>query len=339
MIEIDGSCGEGGGQILRTSLSLAALTGQPVRVTKIRAKRRKPGLMRQHLLCAQAVAQISGGLLEGAELNAQELTFVPGNIQSGEYRFAVGSAGSAVLIAQAVLPLLLHAQGVSRVEIEGGTHAAHAPVFDYFERVYLPCLRRMGAGVEAALDRIGFYPAGGGKITLTVSPVHEWKYLEIMESGLLKKARLVALGSGIDTRICTDELSFCRAALGEPGVFQEEIHTMDAPCSGNVLFAELESELLTELFSVCGERGVSRRSVGERVAGMVNEYRNLNVPVGQFLADQLLLPMVLGAGGKFRTSLPSSHTRTNIDVIGKFTDAGIEIENRQNGQYIIEVKK
>ena len=179
MIEIDGSCGEGGGQILRSSLSLSALTGREVRVTNIRAKRRKPGLMRQHLTCVKAVAEISGGSTCGAEISSQELVFSPGKLRAGDYRFAVGSAGSAVLIAQTVLPLLLHAEAASRVVIEGGTHAANAPVFDYFERVYLPCLRRMGAEVTAVLDRVGFYPAGGGKIELSVIPVREWKPLVI----------------------------------------------------------------------------------------------------------------------------------------------------------------
>ena len=173
MIEIDGSCGEGGGQILRSSLSLSALTGREMRVTNIRAKRRKPGLMRQHLTCVKAVAEISGGSTCGAEISSQELVFSPGKLRAGDYRFAVGSAGSAVLIAQTVLPLLLHAEAASRVVIEGGTHAANAPVFDYFERVYLPCLRRMGAEVTAVLDRVGFYPAGGGKIELSVIPVRE----------------------------------------------------------------------------------------------------------------------------------------------------------------------
>ena len=145
MIEIDGSFGEGGGQILRSSLSLAALSGKEVHFRNIRARRRKPGLMRQHLACARAVAEISGGTLSGAELNSQELTFTPGTIRAGNYRFVVGSAGSTILIAQTVLPCLLRADGSSTVVIEGGTHAANAPIFEFFDRVYLSCLRRMAA--------------------------------------------------------------------------------------------------------------------------------------------------------------------------------------------------
>ena len=151
MIEIDGSYGEGGGQILRTSLSLAAVTGKAVHFTKIRANRRKPGLMRQHRICALAAAEITGGKLTDAELNSQEMTFEPGSIRGGEYHFTTGSAGSTMLIAQTVVPILLHASEPSRVFLEGGTHTPGAPVFDFFDRVYLPCLRRMGGMSTAGL--------------------------------------------------------------------------------------------------------------------------------------------------------------------------------------------
>ncbi len=339
MIEIDGSCGEGGGQILRTSLTLAALTGQAVRLRNIRANRRKPGLMRQHLTCAKAIAEITGGALAGAELNSQELTFTPGSIRAGEYRFVVGSAGSALLIAQTVLPCLLCADGVSRVVIEGGTHASNAPIFDFFSRVYLPCLRRMGAELTASLDRAGFYPAGGGRITLEIQPVQNWNRLEIMESGMLRSARLTVLQSGIAPQIAEDEIRFCRNALESAEKFRTEIREVPSPGSGNVMFAELEFEQITELFSVCGEIGVSRREVAERVAKLVNHYRAAQVSVGSFLADQLLVPMAIGAGGKFLTLPPSRHTQTNIHVIKRFLPVQIITKNRKNGQFIIEVLK
>ena len=339
MIEIDGSLGEGGGQILRTSLTLAALTGKSVHFSRIRAGRNKPGLMRQHLACVKAVAEISGGAAEGAKLNSQELTFTPGKIRAGNYHFVVGSAGSAVLIAQTVLPCLLQADGDSTVVIEGGTHAANAPVFDFFERVYLPCLRRMGAEISAVLNRVGFYPAGGGAITLEIKPAGNWRRLEIMETGKLRKAYLIALSHGINTAIGEDELHFCRAALENGIDFAAESRQVDSSGPGNVLFAALEFEHMTELFSVCGDPGISRKAVGERVAGMVNQYCKLQVPVWRFLADQLLLPMAIGAGGKYLTAPPSRHTRTNIGVIGKFLDAEIRLENRVNGQYTIEVMK
>lgn len=339
MIEIDGSRGEGGGQILRTALALAALTGQTLHLTDIRAKRPKPGLLRQHLTAAKAVAAIAAGCLEGAELNSPELWFTPDRLVGGEYYFAVGSAGSALLVAQAVLPLLLCADRPSRVVIEGGTHAARAPIFEFFDRVFLPCLRKMGAEITATLERIGFYPAGGGRIVLAVSPIRAWKPLELTAAGGFRRAALVALGSGISEKIRLDELRYDREALKVPLVCVERSLEVDSPGSGNVMYAELEYENITELFSVCGDFDISRQVVGRRVAKMVDRYRALGAPVWRFLADQLLLPMAVGAGGEFLTAPPSEHTLTNIEVIGKFLAVDIKIVNRQNGQYSIEVKQ
>lgn len=338
MIEIDGSFGEGGGQILRSSLTLAALSGKEVHFRNIRARRSKPGLMRQHLACVKAVATIAGGTCAGAELNSQELTFSPGRLRAGEYRFIVGSAGSTILIAQAVLPCLLCADGRSTVVIEGGTHAANAPIFEFFERVYLPCLRRMGAEVSATLEAIGFYPAGGGRIRLEIEPLRRWNRLELRETGALRSAQLTVISHGIDPVIGDDEVRFCLERLNAPDEFHTGTHDLPSPGPGNVMFAELQQEGITELFSVCGDVGTSRRAVGERVADMVNRYRQKKAPVWRFLADQLLLPMAIGAGGTFLTAPPSRHTETNIEVIGKFLEVEISAEKQSNGNYLIEVK-
>ena len=338
MIEIDGSCGEGGGQILRTSLSLAAITGQAVHFTRIRAKRRKPGLMRQHRICALAAAEITGGTLTGAELNSQEMTFVPGSIRGGDYHFQTGSAGSTMLIAQTVVPILLHAEKPSRVVLEGGTHVPGAPVFEFFDRVFLPCLRRLGAEVKAELVRTGFYPVGGGQVVLEIQPVREWRNLELAEGGKQTGGRIVAIGSGIDREILEDEVRITREQLGERD-WTTEIREADSPGPGNVLYLELVRENITELFSVCGEFELSRKTVAERVAEMTRKYLQSGVVVGRFLADQLLLPMALGKGGKYFTLPPSLHTKTNVETIRKFLEAGIEMDNLENGTFMIEVKK
>lgn len=339
MIEIDGGFGEGGGQILRTGLTLAALTGKSALFKRIRARRLKPGLMRQHAACARAIAEITGGSLEGCELKSQEMSFQPGKIRAGDYRFVVGSAGSAVLIAQAVLPCLLCADGASTVVIEGGTHVSKAPIYDFFERVYLPCLRRMGADVVSGLNRVGFNPAGGGSIFLKVNPIERWKRLEIMEAGALRKARLVALSNGVDPRVGEDELRICRAAMASECDFSLENRFASSPGPGNVLFAELEFEGIAELFSCCGSWDVSRKEVAGCVAKRTNRHLELGIPVGIFLADQLLTPMAVGAGGKFLTAPPSRHAKTNAAVVEAFLDVEIRFENRRNGQYLIEVMK
>ncbi len=341
MVRIDGTFGEGGGQILRTSLSLAALTGRELHLENIRGKRQKPGLMRQHLTAVSAVAEICGGRVEGAELDSRELRFTPGAIRGGDYRFVIGSAGSAILVAQTVLPLLLAADTPSRVVIEGGTHAANAPIHDFFERVYLPQLVRMGGEVSVRLERVGFYPAGGGRIELLVTPVRHWKPLELMERGALRRSRLVALSHGIDESIGRDELGFFHQTMKGEGAWEEELREVASPGPGNVLFAELEYDRVTELFSVCGDTRTSRRAVGERVAGLAGRYLGTDVPVGRFLADQLLLPMAFGAGGCFRSLPPTKHTETNIEVIKRFLNVEIEVENHNNGtySYSMEVKK
>lgn len=339
MIEIDGTFGEGGGQILRTSLSLAAITGQAAHIVNIRAKRTKPGLMRQHLACVTAVTEITGGHVSGAELNSRELTFEPGTIHGGDFHFAVGSAGSVTLIAQTVIPALLCADVPSHVVIEGGTHTDQAPIFEFFDRVYLPALRKMGAEITAKMESIGFYPAGGGKIVLDIQPVKTWNRFECMQTGKLNRSLLIVMGCDIDRQIMADEVFICKDHLEVKEGFQHETQNVKSPGPGNVLYAQMEYENITELFSVCGEFNVSRREVGKRVAGMVNKYLMLNVPVWRFLADQLLLPMAIGAGGKYLTAPPSKHTQTNIEVIRKFLNTDIELENRKNETYVIEVKK
>src|SRR5688572_17114432 len=173
MLIIDGSFGEGGGQILRTSLALSLITGRPFRIEKIRANREKPGLMRQHLTAVKAAGKIGQAEVEGAFIGAKELTFAPGEVVPGDYSFAVGTAGSATLVLQTVLPALITASKPSTLRLEGGTHNPYAPPFDFLARVFLPIVNRMGPNIEATLLRPGFYPAGGGKVNFTIEPAEK----------------------------------------------------------------------------------------------------------------------------------------------------------------------
>ncbi len=342
MITIDGSFGEGGGQILRTSLSLAAITGTDVHFENIRASRPKPGLMRQHLACAKAVAEICGGELEGGELNSQQLTLKPGKIYGGDYRFVIGSAGNTLLLAQTVIPVLLFADKPSTVVLEGGTYTTKAPVYDFFERVYLPCLRKMGLEVSCRMDHIGFYPAGGGKVTLSVKPARVWGKLSLCERGDLRNARVSAIGSGLDESILSDELKIFQAGLVDMLKFHAEKKNVKCDGSGNVLIAELEYDNLTEIFSACGSYGVSRVSVARNAVTDAKRYLKNNWVVGQYLADQLMLPMAVGAGGDYLTGKPTKHSETNRDVIRKFLDMDIKFikdENEKNEIYRVEIGK
>ena len=342
MITIDGSFGEGGGQILRTSLSLAAITGTDVHFENIRACRPKPGLMRQHLACAKAVAEICGGELEGGELNSQQLTLKPGKIYGGDYRFVIGSAGNTLLLAQTVIPVLLFADKPSTVVLEGGTYTTKAPVYDFFERVYLPCLRKMGLEVSCRMDRIGFYPAGGGKVTLSVKPARVWGKLSLSERGDLRNARVTTIGSGLDESILSDELKIFQAGLVDMLKFHSEKKNVKCDGSGNVLIAELEYDNLTEIFSACGSYGVSRVSVARNAVTDAKQYLKNNWVVGQYLADQLMLPMAVGAGGDYLTGKPTKHSETNRDVIRKFLDMDIKFikdENEKQEIYRVEIGK
>ncbi|NMA19784.1 MAG: RNA 3'-terminal phosphate cyclase [Lentisphaerae bacterium] len=339
MTSIDGSFGEGGGQILRTSLSLAAITGKPMHIKNIRANRKKPGLMRQHLACAKAVAEICRGELEGAELNSQALTLKPGRIHGGDYRFVIGSAGNTLLLAQAVLPVLLFADSPSRVVLQGGTYTMQAPVFDFFERVYLPCLHKMGLEVEGTMERAGFYPAGGGRVVLFVKPARVWRQLSLIERGELQEARVTAIGSGLDQSILTDELKIFQAGLAGALPWQAFARNVESDGPGNVLFAELAYENLTELFSVCGRYGLSRKSVAKSAISHVKQYLGQGWVVGQFLADQLMLPLALGAGGNYLTGPPTLHAESNRQVIRKFLDVKVEFKNITDNLCEMEVQK
>ena len=340
MIVIDGSFGEGGGQILRTALSLSAITGTDVHFTQIRARRVKPGLMRQHLACAKAVAEICGGELEGAELKSMELILRPGKIRGGEYHFVIGSAGNTLLLAQSVLPVLLFADKPSTVILEGGTYnTTDCPSYDFFERVFLPCLSRMGAEIEACLERPGFCPAGGGRVTLSVKPARVWKRLALLERGKFQEARVTALGSGLETAILNDELSCFQAGLAGVADFHSEARMVESDGTGNFLMAELRYGNLTELFGFSGSYGISRWAVAKRVAGMVRKYLENNWVVGPYLADQLLLPMALGKGGFFLTGTPTLHSETNREIIRRFLDVRIDFTQQDNGLVKMEVEK
>ena len=205
MVRIDGSKGEGGGQVLRTSLALSLVTGTPFQMVNIRAGRSKPGLLRQHLTAVNAATEVGEAEVTGAQLGSRELTFRPRALRSGGYHFAVGSAGSATLVLQTVLPALMVASGPSTLMLEGGTHNPAAPPFDFLAKAYLPLLRRMGPSVEATLDRPGFFPAGGGKFRVLVQPA-PLQPLELMERGAVLRKQATAVISQVAFDVAKREL-------------------------------------------------------------------------------------------------------------------------------------
>jgi RNA 3'-terminal phosphate cyclase (ATP) len=335
-IYIDGSQGEGGGQILRSSLSLAALTGTPVRIGRIRAGRAKPGLLRQHLTCVRAIAEITGAEVRGAALGSRDLTVVPGPVRAGDYRFAVGSAGSAGLVFQTVLWPLLRADGRSRVVFEGGTHNPWSPPFDFLDLCFLPLLRRMGVRIEARLERHGFYPAGGGRFVVDLEPAAELAPLELLDAGPITGKRASAVVAHLPKSIGDRELRVARKRLGIAG---DVVETTSSPGPGNVFFIVIERAEITEVITGFGDKGVKAEVVARRAVKETAGYLASGAPVGEHLADQLIIPLALAGGGAFRTAGLSMHTRTNIDVISNFVSTTVETdESPDDGTTIVRFR-
>ena len=304
MLTIDGSQGEGGGQILRTALSLSMITGTPFRIERIRARRAKPGLLRQHLTCVTAARDICGGKVRGAGIGSQSLVFEPGDIRGGEYTFAVGTAGSTCLVFQTLLPALMKADAASRVTLHGGTHNPAAPAFDYLDRVFLPLLRRMGANVEAKLHTHGFFPAGGGHWHAAISPSPVLVPLILEEAGPVTVRRITAVVANLPFGVAEREAASVAALLSWPPE-SIEARTVQSDGHGNVLTVELGCEHVTEMFTGFGTRGLTAEAVAEHTVAGVRAYLAALVPVGPHLADQILLPCALAGGGSFVTMEPA----------------------------------
>lgn len=334
-LSIDGSQGEGGGQIIRSSLALAMVTGRSVMLNNIRAGRTKPGLKRQHLTAVKAAAEVCGGEVHGAELRSLSLQFEPGPVQGGTYQFSVGTAGSATLVLQTVLPALLVAAEPSTLTLEGGTHNPWAPPFDFLQRTFLPLVNRMGPRVSATLDRHGFYPAGGGRFTVEIEPVNKLAGFDLLERGRVESRAATAVVSNLPLHIAEREVDTVLRKLHwnrKEGSAAEVVS--NGP--GNAVFAEIQSKHVTELFVDFGSKGVPAERVARNVAKEAIEYLNSDVPVGRHLADQLMLPLGISAwqpangprqrGGSFRTLSLTEHSRTQIEILRTFLGIAIDIE-------------
>lgn len=329
MLSIDGMLGEGGGQILRTSLSLSLVTGKPFIMKEIRAGRKKPGLMRQHLTCVNAAVKVGNAKVEGANIGSQSLRFEPRAITAGNYRFAIGTAGSCTLVLQAILPALLVADGPSKVILEGGTHNPYAPPFDFLDQTFLGLINKMGPTVSAFLIRPGFYPAGGGKFKVEITPAPLGK-IDLTQRGEILNKMAKAFVANLPENIAAREIKIVKKLLGWENC--EIVNVPDSHGPGNVLTLTVESENLTEVFAGFGVKGVRAEKVAKRCVGQVKSYMAADVPVGKYLADQLLIPLAMAGDGTFITQPPSRHTMTNIKVVKQFLDLNInctEIDARR----------
>ncbi|MEM8734986.1 MAG: RNA 3'-terminal phosphate cyclase [Planctomycetota bacterium] len=328
MISIDGSIGEGGGQVLRSSLSLSMLTGQPVELTHIRSGRKKPGLMRQHLACVRAAKQICNATVEGDALNSTELIFDPGSVQSGDYQFSVGSAGSTCLVLQTVFPTLAMLAETSTVRISGGTHNPLAPSTDFLAKVYAPHVAELGFQLQVETARYGFAPAGGGELSARISPSGTLKGIQLVErTGDARYSARVLL-SQLESSIATRELkTVCRRLPIEPEV--TAVDQVESSGPGNVVLVEAQHDNCRELICEAGQAGVKAERVARSATNAMRRYIASSAPVGEHLADQLMLPAAIAAShgcmSRVRAQAWTSHCATHQTVIESFLKVRFDV--------------
>lgn len=336
MIELDGSAGEGGGQILRTALALSAVTGTPFRILGIRAGRARPGLMRQHLGAVQAATAVCGADVVGDVLGSTELTFRPGALQHGTWHVDLSGAGSTTLVLQTVLPPLLMAGGASRLRVDGGTHNPAAPPAPFLDAVFAPLVRRMGGGLDVTVERPGFYPAGGGRLWADITPA-KLRPIELLSRGGDVELTFTALVSALPRSIADRELFWLARELGRPRGAGRIENVPDPRGPGNVVWATLSAPACTEVCTAFGEKGVRAEVVAASVVDEVRKLLAVDAPVGEHTADQLVLLCALAGGGVFRTVSPTLHTRTNVEVIQRFLPVDVTFRDEAAGTCVIEV--
>ena len=332
MIEIDGAYGEGGGQVLRTTLTLAMLNNTPVKIKNIRAKRPKPGLMRQHLACVKASQEISSASVQGAYLGSTELVFIPNEITAGNYEFDIGSAGSTTLVFQTILLPLLSAKSASKVRFKGGTHNPMAPSLTCIKYGFIPLIRKMGGDVELEVAQWGYAPIGGGDWSCKVQP-SSLSALFLTKQGPMIDSRVRCYLSNIKPSVAERELAAYKKSC------KTSIEVLDqkfskAVSTGNLLSHKLMFEEFQTCMSMLGRQGLSAEAVAKKLAGQVNEYIDSGCALNSYLADQMMLPLIVAGAGEYTTPEITQHAATNIWTIKKMT--GKEIKTSEvDGRKII----
>ena len=335
MIKIDGSYGEGGGQILRTALALSCVTGKGFEIQDIRRGRKNPGLQPQHLTGVRASQIISKAEMEGAELGSQRLAFSPQGVSGGEYYFDVSetksSAGSVTLVLQAILPPLAMAKKPSKVTVKGGTHVEWSPPFHYMSEILLPALNRMGIKAGMEIEKWGWYPIGGGNAVMTVEPYKKLAPVEIMKRGRLRNLTGISAVSNLPVSIAERQRDHCNWLLKSIGL-SSRMETIVAPSIGKGTFFFLLAEFdnIRAGFSALGERGKTAEAVAEEAFGQLAEFFNSEGAVDPHLADQLIPYLALcDSTSTFTTSRVTRHLLTNAWVTEKFLPVKIEVSGEE----------
>lgn len=341
-LAVDGAMGEGGGQVLRSALSLALITGRAFHMTRIRANRDRPGLRPQHLMAVQAAAQVSGARVSGDRVGSAEIRFAPGPVRPGDYRFDIGTAGATALVLQTLLLPLALAQGPSTLVIHGGTHVPWSPCFHYLDWQWQPLLAQMGIPFELDMPLAGFYPRGGGELVARIPGGATPLALNLTERGALRAIRGLSAVANLPLQIAERQRD---QAL-------RRLHAMQLPVEPDVVLTELPSHtpgtvllLLAEFdhgqacsFAL-GARGKRAERVADEAVHALAGVLRGGAPVDPWLADQLLLPMALAAGAStLRTGEATRHLFTNAQVIELFLPVRIRIDGELGGPATVDVE-
>lgn len=336
MLTIDASKGEGGGQIVRSALTLSLVTGKPFVLEKIRAGKRVPGLGRQHVVAVQAAVEMSGGEAEGAQVGSQVLRFTPRKVSGGTHRWNVNPGGSAVLIAQMLVPALCRASEPSEIVVEGGTHFPASPAYDHFVDSYLPLMKKLGADVRAELWRHGFPGEAGGALRVWVSP-RPFARADFLQRGRIVARRALARVAKMSRAIAEREVAVLERRLrwGKPAFAVEEV---DALGPGNILVVTMRHTEVSLVMTELGNRDEPAEVFANALADRMELFLATDAPVDPYLADQILVPMAMAGGGRFRTVEPTAHTRTQIDVLQAFLpELEVRAEPDAGGAWLVSL--
>jgi RNA 3'-terminal phosphate cyclase (ATP) len=338
-IELDGSFGEGGGQILRTSLALSLITGKPFHLRKVRAGRDRPGLQPQHLMSVKAAAEIGQARLRGASLGSSDLVFEPGQVSPGNYRFAIGTAGATSLVLHTVyLPLVLGGEE-SRITIEGGTHVKASPCAHFLQRTWSAYLRALGVSVEVSVDRLGFYPRGGGCLRVRIAPAAKIQSFQGITTDAISKASVVSMVAGLPRHVAERQMNQAESRLSDLGLEVDARMETGQGGPGCMLGIALPTEPAATFFFGLGEKGKpAERVADEAVDQVVTFLASQPLGVDEHSADQIVLPLALAEGpSQFRVSAVSSHLLTNIAVIRQFLDRTISCEEPEGSSGVVKM--
>jgi RNA 3'-terminal phosphate cyclase (ATP) len=332
MIEIDGSYGEGGGQIVRTAVALSAVTGKPVRIKKIRQGRPKPGLAPQHAQAISALARLCSARITGAEPGSPEISFDPGEIRGGHYQIDIGTAGSITLLMQCLMPATLKADGPVTLEIHGGTDVQWSPTIDYFKNVFLPALARFKALASLEIRQRGYYPKGQGSVLLKVEPSNLESALLTESATQIHRVEGISHCSNLPEHVARRQAESALQALKDAGYEAEvsqEVLAVPSTGSGITTWSGFKGA------SALGERGLPAEKVGRKAAEeMISEMAS-SAAVDVHLADQLI-PYIALAGGGYTAREVSMHARTNIWTARHFLDREIKISEEREKIFRIE---